>query len=122
MNDAQGGFSAIRGNEWEVAHVGDSLPPHGGGCWHLLKLTVVSTSGGLTHVVQLFSTLDIQLRRLEFHRQADGEDLARVAAWFVADARTSDLLHRKLTRLIEVVSVDEMITECASIRGEGEIS
>ncbi len=58
----------------------------------------------MINVVQVFSTLDARVERLEYV-QKTGSDLAILTAWFTAEDRITDLLHRKLTRLIEVLSV-----------------
>lgn len=101
VSDAWGKSVCMR----EVLHAGYSSPPHSGGSWRLLKLTMVGSPGGLTNVVQVFSTLDARLERLEYVQKA-GDGLAVLTAWLTAEGRIIDLLHRKLTRLIEVLSVE----------------
>jgi acetolactate synthase small subunit len=75
----------------------------------LLKLTLVGSPGGLTNVVQVFSTLDISVERLEYNQKEGADGLATLVAWFAAEDRNADLLVRKLTRLIEVLSVEVIV-------------
>ena len=55
--------------------------------------------------------------------QNEGADgLATLIARFATDDRTVDLLQRKLARLIEVQSLDEMTTDCITCNRKGKIS
>ena len=83
---------------------------------------MVGSPGGLTNVVQVFSTLDIRVERLEYLQNKGTEGQATLAARFAADDRTTNLLHRKVTRLIEVLTVDELMTDCIICNPKGEIS
>ena len=88
----------------------------------MLRLTVAGSPGGLTNVVQVFSTLDIRVERLEYIQNEGTDGRATLVACFAADDRTTDLLHRKITRLIEVLTVDELRTDCIICKREEEIS
>lgn len=83
---------------------------------------MVGSPGGLTNVVQVFSTLDTRVERLEYVQNEGPDGLATLAACFAADDRTTDLLHRKLTRLIEVLTVDALMTDGIHPIPKGEIS
>ena len=81
---------------------------------------MVGSSGALTNVIQVFSTLDIRVDRLHYVQNEDSDGMATMLACFAAEDRTADLLLRKLTRLIEVLSVDEMKSDAPSCDQIGE--
>ena len=105
----------------EVFHAGDFSPPLCGGCRRQLRLTMVGSSGALTNVIQVFSTLDIRVERLQYVQNERSDGHATLSACFAADDRTVDLLYRKLTRLIEVLSVDDIKSDTPSCDQTDEV-
>ncbi len=83
---------------------------------------MVGSPGALTSVVQVFSTLDTRLERLEYVQKEGADGLATLVVSFVADDRIADLLHRKLTRLIDVLSLEVIFTDRITGDQNGEIS
>ena len=89
------------------SHAGDTSPSVNGDSRRMIRVLLVGSPGGLTDVVQVFSSLNIPLDRLDYVRDAADSGSATLAACFRADSRTIDLVLRKLTRLIEVLSAKE---------------
>lgn len=90
----------------EVPHAGNLTSPVSGDMQHRLRLQFVGTPGGLTNVIQIFSTLGILLDHLEFTRPSKEHGAARLEAHYRTDRRLADLLQRKLSRLLETLSMD----------------
>jgi hypothetical protein len=93
----------------EVPHAGNSTSPGNGDDNRTLRVLFVGTPGGLTSVVQTISALGLPLDHLEFDREP-GRGPACLVARYRADERMAELLRRKLSRLVEVFSVDGVET------------
>lgn len=61
--------------------------------------------GVLTTVMQCLSSLPIVLERAEFAGASSASRVARLSVRFQSDERGADLLRRKLSRLIDVISI-----------------
>ena len=86
----------------EASPAGRPLPPNGE-ARQQFRVRLADSPGGLTNVVQVFSSMNLRLDHLGYARDEAGSATATLTAWFRADARTADLIFRKLTRLIEVL-------------------
>jgi acetolactate synthase small subunit len=82
-------------------------------------LTLVGSPGGLTSVVQTFSTLNLGVERLVYRKPEGSDSPACLEACFDADETTTDLLRRKLARLIEVLAVEDLVTEYLARNHQG---
>lgn len=73
-----------------------------------LHVRFTGTPGSLTSIFQCFSAIQISIVTLDFALTPDRDDgRARLIVTFAADARQTDLLVRKVNRLVEVVSTVE---------------
>jgi hypothetical protein len=62
----------------------------------------MDSPGGLTNLIQVFSGMSVRLDHLEMRR---GEESATVVVRYRTDPTTAKHVQRKLSRLIEVLSI-----------------
>lgn len=62
--------------------------------------------GVLTTIMQCLSSLPIDLRRAEFAGASRSIAVSRLFVRFQVNLRDADLLHRKLSRLVDVISIE----------------
>lgn len=71
---------------------------------------MADSPGALTSVAQILSSLHLHVQCLTF--ESDGNGRAAIAILLVAEERTIELLGRKFSKLIDVVTVE-------AARGDG---
>jgi acetolactate synthase small subunit len=74
----------------------------------VLRATLSDSPGGLTNVVQVFSGLSQVIDRLDFQRPSNSDQASAAVIYLRAEDRMIDLALRKLGRLIDVLSVQEI--------------
>jgi acetolactate synthase small subunit len=72
----------------------------------ILRAILVGSPGALTNLVQVFSSLNLRVDRLEFACDLAQPDRAVAVIRYRADDKAADLVGRKLTRLVEVIAVE----------------
>lgn len=74
----------------------------------VLRATLSNSPGVLTSVVQVFSSLTLEIERLDFQRPSDEVQASALVVHLRADDRMVDLALRKLGRLVDVLSAHEV--------------
>lgn len=76
---------------------------------HVLRATLVDSPGALTNVVQVFSSLSLEIERLDFQRSHNERQGSAVVIYLRAENRMVDLALRKLGRLVDVIKMHEVV-------------
>jgi acetolactate synthase small subunit len=71
----------------------------------VVRVLGVGTPGLLPGTAQVFSSVNVAVETYRLVRDADNPSIAIIEIGFLADERISDLICRKLSRLIDVVEV-----------------
>jgi len=71
-----------------------------------LRVTVVNRPGVLTGVAQVFAMLHVNIETLVARRDRNDPARAEILVTFQVDAHGCDLICGKLTRLIDVLSLE----------------
>lgn len=93
-------------NRKERRHGGDSWAPADGASSRVLKLRLTAAIDAFAGVVQVFSTLHVPVERWDYRRTVPEDASSQIVVRFEADQRITDLLQRKLSRLIDLLSVE----------------